>query len=81
MGGYSDQKIARTALVASDVMKPSTDDRAAITTLASEDEGHAEYYREELADLNKAISILEAGTSKAAVDAAMACLREDTIEW
>ena len=81
MGGYSDQKIARTALVASDVMKPSTDDRAAITTLASEDEGHAEYYREELADLNKAISILEAGTSKAAVDAATACLREDTIEW
>ncbi len=81
MGGHSDQRLGRTALVTSDVIKPSTDDRGAITTLASEDEGHNEYYREELADLNKAISILETGTNKAAIDAAMACLREDTIEW
>ncbi len=81
MGGHSDQRLGRTALVTSNVMKPSTEDRAAITTLASEDEGHAEYYREELADLNKAISILETGSTKAAIDAALACLRDDTIEW
>ena len=81
MGGHSDHRLGRTALVTSDVIKPSTEDRAAITTLASEDEGHSEYYAEELADLNKAISILEAGTSNAAIDAALACLREDTIEW
>jgi hypothetical protein len=81
MDGYPDFQLGRKALVTSDVGKPSTEDRVAITTLASEDEGQAEYYREELADLNKAISILEAGTSKAAIDTALACLREDTIEW
>lgn len=81
MGGHSDQRLGRTALVTSVVMKPSTDDRSAVTTIPTDDAGHAEYYREELADLNKAISILEAGTSKAAIDSAMACLPEDTIEW
>ena len=81
MGGHSDQRLGRTALVTSEVMKPSTDDRSAVTTIAADDAGHAEYYREELDDLNKAISILEAGDTKAAIDAALACLREDTIEW
>lgn len=65
----------------SDVIEPSTDDHGAITTLASDDKVHAEYYRQELSDLNKAISILEAGSTKAAIDTAVAYLREDTVEW
>lgn len=81
MGGHSDQWLGRVAFVTSDVMKPSSDDRSAITTIAADDAGHAEYYREELADLRKAISILEAGKTRAAIKAALACLREDTIEW
>jgi hypothetical protein len=81
MGGYSDRQIGKTALITSKVERPSTTDRSAITTVASDDKGHAEYYRDELADLNKAISILEAGNTKAAKDAALNCLRKDTIEW
>ncbi|MCH9751497.1 MAG: hypothetical protein K0U61_04695 [Alphaproteobacteria bacterium] len=81
LGSSSGRAIGYVALATVDVSRPSADDNSAITTIAPDDQAHAAYYSEEMADLEKAIAILEADSTSAALDAALACLREDTTEW
>lgn len=73
--------LSRRALVTTNHNKPKVSIEDALCVNSQDDEAHLTYYAEENADLDKAIAILEAGQTDAAVKAAMACLREDTVEW
>lgn len=53
----------------------------AVLIAPEQDEEHRVYYAQEAKDLEKAIGILEAGSSEAGYEAALACLREDTLDW
>lgn len=53
----------------------------AVLIAPEQDEEHRAYYAQEAKDLEKAIGILEAGSSEASYEAALACLREDALDW
>lgn len=80
--GYSDGgALGRAALVLSSRRKPVADVREALTSNEQDDESDQDYFRRESEDLSKAIAILENDQTPAAVDAAKALLRDDTIGW
>lgn len=72
--------LARRAL-STEIKRPSVTADDVIMINPEHDETDRAYYAAETADLEKAIAILEAGQSEAAYEAALACLRDDTLEW
>ncbi|MEQ3744980.1 MAG: hypothetical protein ABNH53_01925 [Henriciella sp.] len=72
--------LARRAL-STEVERPSVSADDVIMIEPEQDETDRAYYMSETADLEKAIAILDAGQNEAAYEAALACLRDDTLEW
>lgn len=82
MGREDGRRVARQGLVMEDIKQPAIAAKeAVVSSRPGRDVQDAAEVAAEDADLKKAIAILEKSSTKAAIDAALACLREDTIEW
>tara|TARA_R110000803_G_scaffold176816_4_gene239229 strand:+ start:2889 stop:3647 length:759 start_codon:yes stop_codon:yes gene_type:complete len=81
VGGSDGRSLAKRALVASGVEQVAATATSALTTLAGDDAEEGEYNDSEARDLVKAIDILESGATEASLKAALACLRQDSLDW
>ena len=81
IGGSEGRVIAKRALVASGVEQVSGNAASALETHAHDDAEEGAYNESEAQDLAKAIAILEAGKTEASIEAALTCLREDSLDW
>lgn len=80
-GAGSDSRLTRQALIGSGVSGQAATVKDAVETGPEEDIKQGAYNAHENEDLNKAIAILESSKTKAALEAAIDLLRDDTIEW
>jgi hypothetical protein len=80
-GVSSDSWLTRQALIGSGVSGQAATVKDAVETGPEDDTRQGAYNAEEDDDLNKAIAILEGSKTKAALEAAIALLRDDTIAW
>tara|TARA_R110002049_G_scaffold239021_2_gene412065 strand:- start:1764 stop:2546 length:783 start_codon:yes stop_codon:yes gene_type:complete len=79
---HSDGKdIAKRALLTRGNKRPTGDVKDAIATDSDDDAEQVTWNTSENEDIAKAVSILEAGATKASIAAALQCLREDSIDW
>lgn len=81
IGGSDGRSLAKRALVASGVEQAAADARDALKTFANDDAEEGAYNDREAGDIAKAVAILEAGQTQASIDAALACLRQDSLDW
>jgi hypothetical protein len=81
VGSSEGRTLARRALVASGVEHVAADVGDALKTLAQDDVEEGAYNDSEAQDLAKAVAILEAGKTEASIEAALACLRQDSLDW
>ena len=79
IGGSDGRSLAKRALVASGVEQVAANAGNALETLANNDIEEGAYNDSEAQDLAKAVAILEAGQTEAAIEAALACLRQDSL--
>jgi len=81
VGSDDGRKLARQGLIDKDITVPAVNGKRALQTTPDEDSESATYNASEDEDLNKAIALLEGSKTKAAMEAALALLREDTVDW
>ncbi|MAN66220.1 hypothetical protein [uncultured Hyphomonas sp.] len=81
IGGSDGRSLAKRALVASGVEQVAANAGNALETLANDDIEEGAYNDSEAQDLAKAVAILEAGQTQASIEAALACLRQDSLDW
>jgi hypothetical protein len=81
VGGSDGRSLAKRALVASGVEQVSANAGSALATQAYDDVEEGAYNDSEAQDLAKAVALLEAGQTQASMEAALACLRQDSLDW
>jgi len=81
VGSSEGRTLVRRALVASGVEQVSANAGSALETQAHDDAEEGAYNDSEARDLEKAVAILEAGETEASIKAALACLRQDSLDW
>ena len=80
-GSSADRRLTHQALIGTGVSGQAATVKDAVESGPEDDIRQGAYNAHENEDLNKAIAILESSKTKAALEAAIALLRNDTIAW